>query len=433
MKVVIVGAGPSGLFLAHRLLNRDSNYEIQIFERKQNPRDSQYSDEREFGFGLGTKAKNWLTTVDGLWDSVIEEGVKLSFGELWLIPRRKLCSLLLNTLISRYEENISQARFKVEFNTSVLEIDFPHQKILVEQQNSRQWVSYDLLVGADGANSTIRGEIVTSNSGEMNFQREIRPQVWKVLQLGEQTALAPEYSNRLIRLEKQSGELGLHFGAILPHKKGIFNALIFWTPVDERNAINPYGVSTVQELEELLNKMLADKTPSVKLEPNLAETFLATKPSREYWSKCDRYHTLEGKVVLIGDAAHNMFSILGQGCTAALADVVVLDELLEKHQNDLSIVLPEFSEKQVEEGHAVSDLNLIALVFYHPLFRKLYKLITIIQVGVLKQSTIFGQVNRINTTYKQILAQNKIWLWLGKKLLKKQSTSSANKEKLITT
>ena len=58
----------------------------------------------------------------------------------------------------------------------------------------------------------------------------------------------------------------------------------------------------------------------------------------------------------------------------------------------VSLVLPEFSEKQVEEGHAASDLNLIALVFYHPLFRQVYKLITIIQVGIFKLPALSGGV-----------------------------------------
>ena len=102
MKVVIVGAGPSGLFLAHRLLNRNSNYTVHIFERRKNPNSLEYADDREFGFGLGTKAKNWLKTVEGLWELVREKGVQLSWGELILIPRRQLYTLLSSLLISNY-------------------------------------------------------------------------------------------------------------------------------------------------------------------------------------------------------------------------------------------------------------------------------------------------------------------------------------------
>ena len=134
MKVVIVGAGPSGLFLTHRLLNRNSNYRVHIFEQKENPHSLEYADNREFGFGLGAKAQNWLKTVDGLWQLLTEKGFKLSLGELILISRRELCALLLDLLISNYQENIEseKVKLKIEFNTSVLKVDFQEHKILVE-------------------------------------------------------------------------------------------------------------------------------------------------------------------------------------------------------------------------------------------------------------------------------------------------------------
>ena len=256
--------------------------------------------------------------------------------------------------------------------------------------------------------------MIASFPKELNFQQQIRPQVWKVLKIPKQPDLI---FDSLIRLEKQSSEFGLHFGAILPRKDGYFSALMFWKPLGEVNAINPCGVDTVEKLEKFWQEMLPKNIPSIKLELDAAEAFLKTKPSHEYWSKCERYHHIEGQVVLIGDAAHNMFSILGQGCTAALADVMVLDKLLQKHQNDLSIVLPNFSEQQVREGHAASDLNLIALVFYHPWFRQLYKIVTIFWVAILKQSSIFGRINQIDAKYEQVLKENSVWVWLAKRLL----------------
>lgn len=420
MKVVIVGAGPSGLFLAHRILNSNSTSRVEIFERKDNPNSLEYTDNREFGFGLGTKAKNCLKKVDGLWELVIEKGVKLSIGELILITRRELCTLLLNSLISNYQENKESQtdKLKIDFNSSVLEVDFQNHKILVEQENNCQWVSYDLLVGSDGVNSTIRSALQASFPKELNFQQQIRPQVWKVLQLPSQPDLPSQYSTSLVRLQKQSSRFGPHFGAILPRKDGCFSALIFWKVIGEVNAINPCGVDTVEKLEQLFHSMLPPNIAPLKLDKDGAENFLNTKPSHEYWSKCDRYHDIKSQVVLIGDAAHNMFSVLGQGCTAALADVIVLDELLNKHQNDLSQALPSFSERQVRVGHAVSDLNLIALVFYHSWFRQLYKIVTIFWVVIFKQPNIFKRINQIDVPYTQVLNENRFWIWLAKRILK---------------
>ncbi|WP_298908647.1 FAD-dependent monooxygenase [uncultured Nostoc sp.] len=135
------------------------------------------------------------------------------------------------------------------------------------------------------------------------------------------------------------------------------------------------------------------------------------------WSQCRYYHDLQGQVVLIGDAAHSMFSFLGQGCTAAIKDAVVLDSLLRQHDDQLSLVLPQFSAQQVEEGHAASDLGLIALIFYHRWLGLLYKVTTLLWVVVLRQPIIFARLNQVDANYVQVLHENRFWIWLAKKVL----------------
>jgi len=112
-----------------------------------------------------------------------------------------------------------------------------------------------------------------------------------------------------------------------------------------------------------------------------------------------------------------MFSLLGQGCTAAIADAVVLDLLLQQHRSQLSSVLPEFSAQQVEAGHAASDLSLIALIVYHRWLGLLYKVSTLLWVVVLRQPSIFARLNQVDAHYVQILRENGLWIWLAKKLL----------------
>ncbi len=138
---------------------------------------------------------------------------------------------------------------------------------------------------------------------------------------------------------------------------------------------------------------------ALKLDREQAMAFLAAQPGHEYWSQCRCYHDLEGRVVLIGDAAHGMFSLLGQGCTAAIADVVAVDALLQQHPDQLSIILPQFSMQQVEEGLAASDLSLIALIFYHRWLGLLYKVATLLWIVILRQPSIFARLNQVDATY----------------------------------
>lgn len=419
MNVVIVGAGPAGLFLADRLLTLNPRYKVQVYDSNQDPTGSEATDSRGYGLGLGTRVQHWLNRIEGLREQLADAGTELTARGLILIPRRQLCALLLQSLLARYGQT---AQLTINFNASVVDVDLSRREITIHRETGSETVAYDLLVGADGVHSTVRRAMAirakrtaeeTAKPDEINFQQQQRPQVWKVLQL---SVTQEQRSPRIIPLQRRRSGFGLVFGACLPQKKGRFSALIFWQPVDGRDQMNPCGITTVEELQQLLQEMAPKQSPTLEIDRDQALAFLATAPGREYWSQCDSYHNLEGHSVLIGDAAHGMFSLIGQGCTAAIADAVALASLLQQYSEQWEIVLPQFSMQQVKEGHAASDLSLIALVFYHRWWSLPYKIATVLWVFILRQPSIIAQLNRVNANYVQVFRQNRLWIWLAKKL-----------------
>ncbi|MBW4440678.1 MAG: FAD-dependent monooxygenase [Plectolyngbya sp. WJT66-NPBG17] len=419
MNVVIVGAGPAGLFLAHRLLTLSPDYKIRVYDCNPEPTDSEAADSRGFGLGLGERVQHWLNGIEGLKEQLTNEGTEFTMGGLVLIPRRQLCALLLRLarsatpkepLLAQSGNHTSQ--LAVTFNTSVIAVDLARREITIEQETRSETVSYDLLVGADGIHSMIRRAMSIAKPDEINFQQRQRPQVWKVLQL----SVKPESSPRIIRLQTRRSQFGLVFGACLPQKNGRFSALIFWQPIDSSDQKNPCGITTVEKLQQLLQEMSPKNSPALEIDRDQAMAFLAASPGREYWSQCDSYHHLEGHAVLIGDAAHGMFSLLGQGCTAAIADAVALSSLFQQHPEQCEIVLPQFSAQQVKEGHAASDLSLIALILYDRGFSLIYKIATVLWVFILRQPSIFAQINRVHASYVQVLQENRFWIWFAKNL-----------------
>lgn len=70
--------------------------------------------------------------------------------------------------------------------------------------------------------------------------------------------------------------------------------------------------------------------------------------------------------------------------------------------------------QQVKEGQAASDLSLLTLLFYHRWLGLLYKIATLLWVFILRQPSIFAQINQVDATYVQVLHKNRWWIWLSK-------------------
>lgn len=75
-QVVIVGARPCGLLLAHYLLRRDDKYQIQIYERRSDPRQTSFSHAKTFPIALSLRGQNALDKIDGLWEIIKTKGVE---------------------------------------------------------------------------------------------------------------------------------------------------------------------------------------------------------------------------------------------------------------------------------------------------------------------------------------------------------------------
>ena len=431
MNIVIVGAGPAGLFLAHLLLTLSPNHTVHLYDSNQNPTNLEYFDSRGFGLGLGAKVQQWLNSIKGLQEQLASQGIQLTPGGLILIPRRNLCALLVQ-LLMRYDNRTSdETRLSVNFKVPVIDVNLARREVVIQRESGYETVGYDLLVGADGINSIILHAMMLSKPDEIDFQQQQRPHIWKVLQLPMQPELQ-QSPPRIIVLQKRNTQFGPVFGGCLPQKDGHLTALIFWQPVGSSDHINPCGITTTEELQQLLQEMFPKNFPPLKLNGDQAAAFLTAQPGHEYWSQSRSYHDLQGQAVLIGDAAHSMFSLLGQGCTAAIRDAVVLHSLLRQHGNQLSLVLPQFSAQQVEEGHAASDLSLIALIFYHRWLGLLYKVTTLLWVVILRQPSIFARLNQVDTNYVQVLHENRFWIWLAKKLLPNPPKVSKQSEKSVS-
>jgi kynurenine 3-monooxygenase len=87
----------------------------------------------------------------------------------------------------------------------------------------------------------------------------------------------------------------------------------------------------------------------------LISVFFGAQPLPLISIKCNPYNYSD-KVLLMGDAAHAMVPFYGQGMNCGFEDCVILDELLEEHNNSIRKVVPMFSESRIENCHTIIDL-----------------------------------------------------------------------------
>lgn len=63
------------------------------------------------------------------------------------------------------------------------------------------------------------------------------------------------------------------------------------------------------------------------------------------------------QVLLLGDAAHTMSPVLGQGLNSGLEDVAVFAQCLEEHQGNVGAALPAYNKARLPDIQAVMTMN----------------------------------------------------------------------------
>lgn len=303
MKVGIVGAGITGLALGNALVKR--GVDIEVFERSAHVRAG--------GSGI-TLAPNGLAALDAL-----------GFGERYRALQEQQLPLLgglkdpRGTWLSRIPaevttQSLAISRAKLH---ELLKDGLPdgslHTGVEVVGANpetgeielaSGETRKFDLVVGADGINSSVRRSCFDDPG-----TRYAGYNAWR--------AIAP----KIVGLEFGSETWGskARFG-VVPLQDGS----TYWFAV-KTGPEAPAGAEETHPdaLKDAFNHWHYPIPQLIAATPEQDIQFL---PIRELASPLPSY--TNGRVVLVGDAAHAMTPNLGQGACQGLEDVAVLADLL---------------------------------------------------------------------------------------------------------
>ncbi|KAJ5156388.1 hypothetical protein N7492_009191 [Penicillium capsulatum] len=390
-KVVVVGAGPVGSLAALYAAARGD--QVEVYELRGDLRDPKtvpLNFTKSINLALSERGLNSLTHLrrPGLIENVLQDTIPMygrmihgrDGGELWETSQaydvhgRAINAVDRGTLNNALLDELERApNVKLFFNHKLTGADFRTNKAWFERRIPGETpkadslgvagrspeieVSFDYLIGADGAHSASRFHMM--KFARVDYQQEYIDTLWCEFRI-------PPTENGDFRISPNH----LH---IWPGREFMFIAL----PSADRSftctLFAPSGhYLTLENASEDLHAFFNLHFPGVcpeLIDPEaLSEQFNVNPHLPLISIKC-RPHHFSSAVTILGDAAHAVLPFYGQGLNAGLEDVRVLFEQLDKHKvydPDISVytrsvrrhaAFQAYTDQRCDDTHAINDLS----------------------------------------------------------------------------
>jgi kynurenine 3-monooxygenase len=366
--ITLVGGGLVGALLAVQLAQ--NGFDVEVYEKRPDPRRAGFLGGRSINLALAERGLQALRMA-GLADQVLQHAVMMRgrmvhdraghaglqrYGVddsevIWSVSRGALNILLLDAA--------EAAGARLHFGQSLIAADFDRQRIrLADGEGNERDVVAGLLIGADGAGSVLRAA--------MNLHAPLGERVeplghgYKELELPPAHELPPALQQRggghdQYALEPHALHIwprGGYMCIALPNTEGSFTVTLFLpaSGVAPSFAALPDATSAAAFFSEEFPGLLP-------LLPRFSEDYARNPVGSLSTLYLDRWH-LEGRALLVGDAAHAIVPFHGQGMNCGFEDTVLLADLLKAAPDDAAGVFAEFQRQRQPNADAIAQMAL---------------------------------------------------------------------------
>ncbi|MEO8804117.1 MAG: NAD(P)/FAD-dependent oxidoreductase [Rudaea sp.] len=357
--ITIIGAGLVGALLATLLAQR--GFAVTLIERRPDPRVAGFVGGRSINLALAERGWHGLRLA-GLAEilrplAVMMRGRMvhhldghtelLRYGRddtevIWSIGRGDLNVALLNAG--------ERAGVTLLFDQSLVSVDWNKSTVqLCDAAGVTHERLATCLIGADGAGSAMRAAMAS--------QRD----------LGERYEPL-EHGYKELAIPTRDGDFAMPVNALhiwprgkymciaLPNAEGSFTVTLFMPNGTSANPAEPSfaNVASADAVHELFARDFADALPLI---PDLRQDFMQNPTGVLGTLYLDHWH-LEGRAVLLGDAAHPIVPFHGQGMNCGFEDAVDLAQLLEDARGDTAHAFAEFERRRKPNADAIAAMAL---------------------------------------------------------------------------
>ncbi len=359
-ELTLIGAGLAGSLLAVLLSQR--GWQVTIHERRGDPRIKGYESGRSINLALAERGRHALR-VAGVEEAVMRQAVMMRgrmvhardgtttlqrYGRddsevIWSVHRADLNMTLL--------EAAERAGATVHFHRRLHTVDFDagYARLIDDRDDQPHDIRFQTLIGTDGAGSALRAEMVRkSGIGE---RTEFLDHSYKELTI-------PPAADGGFMIEPHALHIwprGRYMCIALPNDERTFTVTLFLPNQAAAGSGDPCfaSVRSGSEVRALFERDFPDALPLI---PDLARDWENHPPGLLGTLYLDQWH-LDGRALVLGDAAHAMVPFHGQGMNCAFEDCVALAGAMDRHTS-LASAFAAFEAERKPNAAAIQAMAL---------------------------------------------------------------------------
>ena len=361
----LLGAGPVGCLAA--ILLRQRGFETVIYERRSDSRKAGAYGGRSINLALSDRGFTALAAA-GLADEIRQVGLPMPGrlvhdlqGGVQFQPYgqdgQAIYSVSRSGLNYKLMDLAEQNGVQIHFDTRCVDVDHQARTLILEKGPSKETLSFEVLLGTDGAFSALRYALQKTDRFE--YSQSYLPHGYKELHI-------PPTASGDFAMDPNGLHIwprGQFMMIALPNPDRSFTCTLFYPFEADPGRGVALGLNEIQNDELVLqvwNQYFGDTLP---LMPTLLHDFHNNPNASLITVRCSPWNL--GNTCLLGDAAHAIVPFYGQGLNAGLEDVRMLiaqvDENAITPQSSAEAwaeTLQHFGSKRKPDGDAVAQLAL---------------------------------------------------------------------------
>jgi kynurenine 3-monooxygenase len=374
----IIGSGLVGSLWAVYLAK--AGYKVNTFDRRSDLRNVKLSAGKSIN--LATSARGWKALdALGIGDAIREIAIpmysrtihaldgtisNLPYGKenqaIYSVSRGEINAKLLE--IAGKLENVN-----LNFNVDCVYAETKTGKFKLKNNKTGEETEHqsDLLFASDGAFSAVRYH------GFQKLDRFSYSQNY--IEDGYREILLPANADGTHKLEKNSLHIwprGRFMLIALPNFDGSFTCTLFMPFDNHEYCFNK--LTNRAEVETFFKEVFPD---FFQLMPDVADSWEDHPLSALALIRC--YPWTNGKMALMGDAAHATVPFYGQGMNCGFEDCTIMWGLMQEHGDNWSVIFEEYEKSRKPNCDAMQDLSLQNYTVMRdkvtdPLFKTIHKI-----------------------------------------------------------